>query len=180
MFGLTVLAIIGGSLYGVNHFFGVAAEEREKLALARAANDAAPEDEKVYFGDGTDIAEVASAESIVGCPTGYDDKNGKCEKEETVTVNPASYSCPDGYTKKGDGSSTDCVKIIDGKVETKPATQTQSCTDDYVKSGDVCSKIVKTDLTITYSCQPGLETSGFGAGTKYTKTNTQSGNVLTS
>jgi conjugal transfer mating pair stabilization protein TraN len=180
MFGLTVLAIIGGSLYGVNHFFGVAEVEREKLALAREANDAAPEDVKVYFGDGSDILEIAPATEIVACPSGYDEKGESCQKTETVTASAAIYSCPSGYTKKGEGTSTTCVKVIGGTTDSKSAIETLSCITGYNRVGDTCAKTETVEATIHYQCPTGYATSGTGAATKCTKTSTQNGTVVIS
>lgn len=180
LFVLLIVGIIGSTLYGVNELLTVANTEREKLAAAKAANDALPADEKVYFGDGSDISEIADAKEIVSCPSGYAEKGSQCQKTETVTASPAVYNCPSDYKKRGSGNNTTCVKVIGGKVESKAATRSVVCEDGYSLSGNSCTKKETTDMNLSYSCSSGYQVSGTGAATKCTKTSTESGAVRAS
>lgn len=177
IFGVLVLGVIGSIIYGANSLLTVANEEREKLAAIQSANEALPEEERVYFGDGSDIVQIADAKEVVGCPSGYTEKGDKCEKTETKTANPANYSCPSDYKKQGGGSSTTCVKIVGGTKESKPATRAVVCDNGYSLSGDKCVGKETATLKVSYSCSSGYQLSGVGAATKCTKTTTQNGAV---
>lgn len=180
LFGILIVGIIGGTLYGANELITVANTEREKLAAAQAANEALPEEDRVYFGDGSDIAEIADAKEIVACPSGFSEKANKCEKSETKTADPAVYSCPSGYQKKGSGDSTTCVKVVGGKVESKAASRSVVCEDGYSLSGNSCTKKETVDVSLAYSCPSGYAVSGVEAATKCTKTSTEGGTVRAS
>lgn len=180
IFGFLILAIVGGILYGANELIGVANTEREKLAAAQAANEALPEEKRVYFGDGSDISEIAEAKEITACPDGYTEKGDKCEKTETKTADPAVYRCPSDYKKQGSGNNTTCVKIVGGKVESQPASRAVVCESGWTQSGNSCTKKETVDVELSYSCASGYQVSGVGAATKCTRTSTESGTVRAS
>ena len=180
VFGLAIIALLGGTGYGLNNMFGQIREEQAKLASAKEANDLEPADKKVYFGDGSDILQVAPIKQITACARDFTESpTGGCIKTETKTADPVVHSlCPADYPPKGN----ECVRLVGGTVETKPATLTQSCIGEgFSLSGSMCTKIEKVDPIVTYICtQSGFDPSGSGAGTKCTKTGTQSGNVIAS
>lgn len=175
------LGLIGGALYGVNHIFGIAAVEKEKLAAARQANDELPDEQKVYFGDGSDIEQIAEAKVVIACPYGYEDKGDTCEKTATTTVDAKKYTCPEGYQQAGSGASTTCSKIVGGKQESVPATSSSgACENGYNKVGNKCNKIESIAAQAAYSCNSGFVISGVGAASKCVKTTQESKPLIVS
>ena len=86
-----------------------------------------------------------------------------------------TYSCPEGYTKKGSGTSSYCYKYEKG---TKMTKQEAYCLSGYeLTSSNECVKTVeatKLEQNITYSCPKGYESRGSGVNTTcYKKTTTE-------
>lgn len=117
------------------------------------------------------------------CPSGYDlsDDETECVKLINATKKKAkvTYTCPSGYTKKGSGSNTTCIKKVDAK---ELVTFTPTCSSSYTVKQNTdgsysCTKetnAIKIDSTIEYVCPTGYEKKGSGSKTQcYKKTTTE-------
>ncbi len=93
------------------------------------------------------------------------------------------YSCPDGYTKTGTGSSAQCIK---GTKDTIAATKNVKylCPDGYTKTGTGSStqcvkketKTIDATKNVTYSCPQDYVKTGSGDNTQCYKTTKESVN----
>ena len=87
-----------------------------------------------------------------------------------------TYSCPDGYRKRGSGSNTTCYKY---ESATKNVAQTPYCSSGYDLTSEVkCLKTTEATLVeenIEYTCPDGYTKRGNGENTScYKKTTTDS------
>lgn len=105
------------------------------------------------------------------------------DKSECYTYKKASYrqtndtyTCPDGYSKRGSGENTSCYRYEDA---TKVTSKTAYCTSGYDLTSD--GRCVKTiaatlgDEEANYTCPDGYEKRGYKTSTQcYKKTSTDS------
>ncbi len=90
------------------------------------------------------------------CPDNYDiTENNECVKtmEATKVQEQISYSCPDGYTKRGSGDKTRCYKKVTGNDYYYCVNQKATL------SGDRCIIPSKTTF-VRYTCPSGYRLSG--------------------
>ena len=82
------------------------------------------------------------------CPENYkyNETTKKCEYKISATgTDRYSYTCPDGYTKSGEGENTKCSKVIEGNKE-------YYCEDADAKlNGNKCVKTIKGGIS-HYTC----------------------------
>lgn len=86
-----------------------------------------------------------------------------------------TYVCPDGYSRRGTGQSTKCIKYIKA---TKKEISTPYCSSSYTLTSDNrCVRTInatKVESKINYSCKEGYTKKGSGSSTKcYKKTTTE-------
>lgn len=89
------------------------------------------------------------------CPSGYDlTKDNRCvqTKEPTIKNEEEVYSCPEGYTQKGKGSSTVCYKKTTGEGY-------YYCTSSAATLNGTRCIIPATTTFIAYRCPSGYENS---------------------
>jgi conjugal transfer mating pair stabilization protein TraN len=61
------------------------------------------------------ISEAARSSTSSSCPTGWDQRNSRCETGATMSIRPVTYSyeCPNSsWTKVGTGASTRCQHLV--------------------------------------------------------------------
>ena len=95
-----------------------------------------------------------TTETKYTCPTGYVQEGTTCyQYTEATDKKTYNYSCPEGFTKNGEGEKTECRKYIESNT-------TYFCTDINERLvDDKCIKTVKGSF-MGYSCPDGYMTVG--------------------
>lgn len=118
------------------------------------------------------------------CPSGYSLSEDEMEcvryVEATKKKTSTTYSCPEGYRKRGSGKDSECYKSVDAieKIDRIP-----SCSSGYTSvlndnGSYTCQKETnakKTTETTQYICPTGYEQKGSGKYTKCYKKTTLEG-----
>ena len=128
------------------------------------------------------------------CPSGYtlSSDNKKCTKSTTTYKDKVpSYSCPSGYTLSSDNKK--CTKTlstaatphvdvsfscVNGTCQTVTTIDYYYCSDtSYKLSGKTCTKTLKENPTISYSCPSGYTMNSAKTQCYKTTTDTVSSTV---
>ena len=102
----------------------------------------------------TKPAEEVTGEKTYECPEGSSLEDGKCVYKVQATAKVAyGYTCPDGYTKSGEGESIVCSKLVNKEG-------IYYCEDaSAILNGDKCLKNVDGQIT-GYTCPDGYDLNG--------------------
>lgn len=133
------------------------------------------DEQKLYSGDGSDIADTKDPTREFRCPDGYMNSledDAVCQRTNPQTANLVKeYSCPSSYTKFNSGSDTKCQKATgDVRVVTVSASKSYVCPSGYRRSGDECSKVSTQAARVSLTCPSGYTLSGSGSSARCSRT----------
>ena len=113
-------------------------------------------------------ATVITLDGSYSCPSDYSLSGATCYKYASATANNIyEYSCSNGYTKNGSGSSITCSKVVTGsnsyfcknaadklvgdkcQSTVKGSIKGYSCPSGYIQSGQVCIKHTTEKINAT-------------------------------